>query len=128
MDREADETTLFSAVARTKWGVGAADRDESDVDEQLPIAAPDLDGPAPPEMTDSRARHRAKRLRRTAVLAARTAANAAPAPTVATQAAARTARHARRQHPPPALAEPAADSDDDTAAARPPCSPPPRPR
>ncbi len=119
MHREADETTLFPAAPRTKWGVGAADMDESDVDEQLPTVAPDLDGPAPPEATDPHARRRAKRLRRTAVLDARTAANAAPAPTGAAQTAARTARHARRQHPAPALAEPAADSDEYIAAAHP---------
>ena len=83
-----------------KWGVRAdLDMDESDVDEQLPMAAPDLDGPVLPGAANLHARRRAKHLRRAAVLAARTAANAASAPTVAAQTVASTARHAPTARP-----------------------------
>ncbi len=60
--QEAGETTLLSAVPRTKWGV-SADMDESDVDEQLPMAVPALNGPGLPGATDLHARRREKRTR-----------------------------------------------------------------
>jgi hypothetical protein len=131
MDRvqDVDEANLFPAWSRTKWGVGAdADTDASDVDEQLPAEPPDLDGPLTPGVPDrpwlhpdTQARRRAALLRRSTVAAARLARHdaSAPAPTVAAHTAARTARHARRQHQPPALTEPAVTPDDEPADVRP---------
>ncbi len=78
-------SNLFPAFSRTKWGVGAdSDTEASDVDEQFPTEAPDLDGPLLPGAPDrpwtqpaTQARCRAALLCRSTVLAARIARHAA---------------------------------------------------
>jgi hypothetical protein len=76
------------------------------------------DGP-PRTQPAALARRRMALLRRSTTIAARVARIDTQASTAATQTAARTARHARRQHQSPVLVDPAVTSDDETAAVRP---------